>query len=118
MLGAASPLTPFNHPTGRPPTPHQGYLANTGTVTPSRIDITGVGGRKLVDKWANGPTAWLGLMVSGFPNLLMIHGPLTPGAQAQMPTVGEWQVNFVADIVAALDRDGYARIDTTEEAER
>jgi cyclohexanone monooxygenase len=71
-----------------------------------------------VDKWANGPTAWLGLMVSGFPNLLMIHGPLTPGAQAQMPTVGEWQVNFVADIVAALDRDGYARIDTTEEAER
>lgn len=93
-----------------------GFDAITGAMT--RIDIEGVGGRKLMDKWSDGPTAWLGLMVAGFPNLLMIHGPLTPGAQAQMLMVGEWQVQFVADIIAALERDGYSRIDTTEEAER
>jgi len=77
----------------------------------------GVGGRKLMDKWADGPTAWLGLMVAGFPNLMMIHGPLTPGAQAQMLMVGEWQVNLVGDIIDSLERDHYSRIDTWEEAE-
>jgi hypothetical protein len=34
-----------------------------------------------------------------------------------MLMVGEWQVNLVADIIASLEREGYARIDTTEEAE-
>lgn len=92
-----------------------GFDAITGAM--ARIDIEGVGGRKLTDKWADGPTTWLGLMVAGFPNLLMIHGPLTPGAQAQMLMTGEWQVNFAADIIETMDRDGHSRIDTTEEAE-
>jgi len=92
-----------------------GFDAITGAM--ARIDIEGVGGRKLADKWADGPTAWLGLVVAGFPNLLMIHGPLTPGAQAQMLMVGEWQVNLAADIIDSLERDGFSRIDTTEEAE-
>jgi hypothetical protein len=47
----------------------------------------------------------------------MIHGPLTPGAQAQMVAVGEWQVNFVAEIIESLERDGYSRIDATPESE-
>jgi cation diffusion facilitator CzcD-associated flavoprotein CzcO len=92
-----------------------GFDAITGAM--ARIDIEGVGGRKLLEKWSDGPTAWLGLVVAGFPNLLMIHGPQTPGAQAQMLMVGEWQVDLVADIIASLERDGYSRIDTTEEAE-
>jgi cation diffusion facilitator CzcD-associated flavoprotein CzcO len=92
-----------------------GFDAITGAM--ARIDIEGVGGRKLLEKWSDGPTAWLGLVVAGFPNLLMIHGPQTPGAQAQMLMVGEWQVDLVADIIASVERDGYSRIDTTEEAE-
>ena len=32
MLGAAQPLTPFNHLTGRPPTLHQGYAAGAGPL--------------------------------------------------------------------------------------
>ena len=57
-------------------------------------------------------------MVAGFPNLFMIHGPLSPGALAQMITMGEWQVEFVADMIDDLEKDGYSRIDTTEEAEQ
>jgi len=30
---------------------------------------------------------------------------------------GEWQVDFVADIIEAMDRDGLSRIDVTTEAE-
>ena len=56
-------------------------------------------------------------MVAGFPNLFMIHGPGSPGVLAQMITAGEWQVDWVANIIEDLGRDGYARIDTTADAE-
>jgi cyclohexanone monooxygenase len=93
-----------------------GFDAVTGSM--SRIDIKGVDGRTMSDKWANGPTTYLGAMVAGFPNLFMIHGPMTPAAQAQMITTGEWQVNWTADVIADMEREGYTRIDTTEAAEQ
>jgi len=93
-----------------------GFDAVTGAL--SRIDIEGIGGLKLTDKWRDGPTANFGFMVAGFPNFFMIHGPLSPAALAQMITAGEWQVNFVSDVIDDLEKDGYARIDTTEAAEQ
>lgn len=93
-----------------------GFDAVTGSM--SKIDIEGLGGRKMADKWAKGPTTYLGAMVAGFPNLFMIHGPMTPAAQAQMITSGEWQVNWTAGVIADLERDGLTRIDATEEAEQ
>jgi cation diffusion facilitator CzcD-associated flavoprotein CzcO len=92
-----------------------GFDAITGSM--ERIDIEGEGGLKLVDKWANGPTAYQGYMVAGFPNLFMIHGPLTPGALAQMIASGEWQVDHVAGIIADMEAEHLSRIGTTEEAE-
>ena len=93
-----------------------GFDAVTGALT--RIDVEGVDGIKLKDKWREGPTSAFGFMVAGFPNLLMIHGPLSPGALSQMITTGEWQVDFVAGVIDDLEKDGYSRIDTTEEAEQ
>lgn len=92
-----------------------GFDAVTGALT--RIDMEGLDHRKLIDKWADGPTAYLGAMVSGFPNMFMIHGPMTPAAQAQMITTGEWQVDWTAKIIEDMERDGFSRIDVTEEAE-
>lgn len=93
-----------------------GFDAFTGAL--SRIDITGVDGQKLNDKWRDGPTTYFGFMVAGFPNLFMIHGPLTPAALAQMITTGEWQVDYAANVIDDLGKDGYDRIDTTEKAEQ
>ncbi|MFK8049788.1 MAG: flavin-containing monooxygenase [Halioglobus sp.] len=93
-----------------------GFDAITGAM--SRIDIEGNNTLKLVDKWAEGPTTYLGAMVSGFPNLFMIHGPATPGAQAQMITTGEWQVDWTADIIDAMEAEGLSHIGVTEEAEQ
>ncbi len=93
-----------------------GFDAITGSL--DRIDVEGLGHAKLKDKWANGPTTYLGSMVAGFPNMFMIHGPMTPAAQAQMITTGEWQVNWVADIIEDMDKKGATRIDTTPDAEK
>ncbi|MFK7976344.1 MAG: flavin-containing monooxygenase [Halioglobus sp.] len=93
-----------------------GFDAVTGAM--ARMNIEGIGQRTLQDKWADGPTTYLGSMVSGFPNLFMIHGPTTPGAQAQMITTGEWQVDWTADIIDAMESEGLSHIDVTEEAEQ
>ena len=93
-----------------------GFDAITGAL--ARIDVTGVGGRKLADKWAEGPTTWLGSMVAGFPNFFMIHGPMTPAAQAQMITAGEWQVDWTSRLIEDMEAKGETRIDTTEAAEQ
>ena len=41
------------------------------------VPITGRGGRRLADAWADGPQAQLGLTVAGFPNLFLMLGPNT-----------------------------------------
>ncbi|MCR9106255.1 MAG: NAD(P)/FAD-dependent oxidoreductase [Gammaproteobacteria bacterium] len=93
-----------------------GFDAVTGAL--ERIAIEGREQRKLVDKWADGPTTYLGAMTAGFPNLFMIHGPSTPAAQAQMITTGEWQVNWTADIIDAMNEEGLTCIEVTLDAER
>lgn len=93
-----------------------GFDAVTGAM--ARIDIQGCDGATLLDKWQDGPTTHLGSMVAGFPNLFMIHGPATPGAQAQMITTGEWQVNWTADIIEDMQRKNCSRIEATVAAEQ
>ena len=43
----------------------------------SSISVTGLGGRTLRDAWANGPEAYHGISVAGFPNLFLSLGPNT-----------------------------------------
>jgi cation diffusion facilitator CzcD-associated flavoprotein CzcO len=93
-----------------------GFDAVTGALT--RIEIQGINGTKLTNKWREGPTSYFGYMIAGFPNFFMVHGPLTPAALAQMITAGEWQVDFIAGMIKDLESDGFTRIDTTSEAEQ
>ena len=55
-----------------------GFDAGTGTLI--RIDIRGEGGLTLADKWREGPQTYLGLLVSGFPNLFIVNGPQNAAA--------------------------------------
>jgi cation diffusion facilitator CzcD-associated flavoprotein CzcO len=80
-----------------------GFDAVTGSL--ERMNITGIGGINLREKWARRTVNYLGFMVAGFPNLFMIHGPGSPGVLAQMITAGEWQVDWVTAVIDDLNRD-------------
>ena len=92
-----------------------GFDAMTGPFT--RMDIRGVGGERLADKWAAGPLTYLGLMVAGFPNLFMVTGPGSPSVLTNMPIAIEQHVNLVADTIAHLSSNGLDRIEPEPEAE-
>lgn len=92
-----------------------GFDAMTGAMT--RMNVTGVGGIELSDKWRDGPTTYLGLAVAGFPNLFMMHGPGSPSVLAGMIAGSELQGNWIARVIDEMERDGFERIDTSPKAE-
>jgi cation diffusion facilitator CzcD-associated flavoprotein CzcO len=93
-----------------------GFDAFTGSFL--RIDITGRGGVRLADKWHDGPTAYLGLSMAGFPNLLTVNGPCNPAVLTNVPVTIEHDVEWIADCIEYAEQRGITAIEPTEEAER
>jgi cation diffusion facilitator CzcD-associated flavoprotein CzcO/acetyl esterase/lipase len=81
------------------------------------LGITGRMGQKLEDKWANGPTSYLGLQTAGFPNLFTISGPQSATALYNVPLATEDHVDFVAAAIARVLADQAQTYEATLEAE-
>ena len=92
-----------------------GFDAMTGALR--EIDIRTTDGAALADKWAGGPLTYLGLMVSGFPNMFIVTGPGSPGVKTQMIASIEQHVDWIADAIGHLGRHGLDRIEPAETAE-
>jgi cation diffusion facilitator CzcD-associated flavoprotein CzcO len=92
-----------------------GFDAITGSF--DRIDIRGTGGQRLRDKWVDGPVTFLGMQVSGFPNLIMVAGPQSGSASTNYPRGIEIGVDWVTGLLEHAWRHGHTRIEATPEAE-
>ena len=92
-----------------------GFDAVTGAF--DGIDIRGIAGEKLRDKWKHGPSTFLGMFVHGFPNLLMPAGPQSGSASTNYPRGIEIGVNWCTDLLKHMSERGYVRADPTPEAE-
>ena len=90
-----------------------GVDAFTGAF--DRIDITGVGGAKLRDKWASGPRTYIGLLVAGFPNLIMLAGPQI--AATNFPRAIEPAVDWATELLQHAWQHGHTRFEAEEAAE-
>ncbi|NNL85862.1 MAG: NAD(P)/FAD-dependent oxidoreductase [Myxococcales bacterium] len=88
-----------------------GFDAITGELT--RMDIRGVGGQSLKERWADGPSTYLTLQTSGFPNLFVVNGAVFCNFTRCAEVVGEW----VSDCLEYMRDQGYERIEAQPEAE-
>jgi len=93
-----------------------GFDAITGAY--DRIDIQGVGGQKLRDKWADGPITYLGILVNGFPNLIMVAGPQSGSASTNFPRGIESGVDWITDMMANVWENGHGRLEASTDAEQ
>jgi cation diffusion facilitator CzcD-associated flavoprotein CzcO len=86
-----------------------GFDSVTGAF--KRIDIRGVGGQSLSDKFADGVATYLGFTIAGFPNLFTHTLPAisNPGR--------EWSYDWFTQTVKYMRDNGYTRIEATEDAE-
>jgi len=92
-----------------------GFDAMTGPLM--KLGIVGRDGLKLSDKWAHGPRTYLGLTVSGFPNLFLITGPQSPSVLYNMPLAIEDHVDFAAEAITYMRDRGLDVIEATLESE-
>ncbi|MGP4020726.1 flavin-containing monooxygenase [Saccharopolyspora sp. 5N708] len=93
-----------------------GYDAMTGPLF--GIDIRGVGGQRLTDKWAAGPQTYLGVACAGFPNMFTITGPGSPSVLSNMIVSIEQHVEWIGEHLDHLRRNGIRRSEAVAEAER
>ena len=92
-----------------------GFDAITGGY--DRIDIRGVDGQRLRDKWRESPSTYLGLLSHGFPNLLMVAGPQSASGSTNFPRAIETGVNWVTGLVQHALDSGCTRIEARPDAE-
>jgi cation diffusion facilitator CzcD-associated flavoprotein CzcO len=79
------------------------------------MSITGTGGRTLGEEWKAGAHAYLGVTVSGFPNLFMLYGPNTNLGHNSILVMIEAQVGYVIDAIRRMDERRLRRIDVRRE---
>lgn len=92
-----------------------GFDAGTGAFT--RIDLRGETGLSLAEKWQEGPTTYLGMLVHGFPNFFMVNGPHNAAALCNAGRCIEQNVDWIARCLEHMHIRGWTRVVPTQTAE-
>jgi cation diffusion facilitator CzcD-associated flavoprotein CzcO len=98
-------------------------ILGTGFVVDPRIymqrfPITGLPGHVLADDWQDGAEAFLGVSVSGYPNLHQLVGPGSALGHNSIIFMIEAQVRYVLSAMRELRRRGADWLDLKPEAQR
>jgi cation diffusion facilitator CzcD-associated flavoprotein CzcO len=81
------------------------------------MNITGGDGLSLSQAWEDGLRAYLGMAVSGFPNMLFAYGPLSPSGFSNGPTSAEIQGDWICDFLVWMRSKGLDLFDADPQAE-
>jgi cyclohexanone monooxygenase len=92
-----------------------GFDAITGSFT--RLGIVGRGGVRLEDVWSEAPRAYLGLQVSGFPNLFTVTGPSSPSILSNVLVSIEEHVGWITELLQHMENTGAQTVEADPEAE-
>jgi len=92
-----------------------GFDAMTGPVV--AVDIVGRQGVPLKEKWADGPSTYLGLTTVGFPNFFTVTGPGSPSVLSNMMVSIEQHVDWIVDCLDDVGAQGFETIEPTPLAE-
>jgi cation diffusion facilitator CzcD-associated flavoprotein CzcO len=68
------------------------------------VDVVGTGDVRLADVWKGSPEAFLGITVTGFPNLFLLMGPNTALGHNSVLTMIEAQIAYVMSALAMLEK--------------
>jgi len=83
----------------------------------SPLQLIGNRGLSLMDSWrADGPTAYLGTTIPGFPNFFMLLGPNTATGHASVIFTEEAQINYMIRMVKPIIEGRYKSFEVKREA--
>jgi cation diffusion facilitator CzcD-associated flavoprotein CzcO len=80
--------------------------------------VFGKGGRDLSEVWKDGPEAYMGINVAGFPNFFILMGPNTGLGHNSMVFMIEAQVHYVLEAIKAMKERGIQALDVKPQAQQ
>ncbi|MDI6629721.1 MAG: NAD(P)/FAD-dependent oxidoreductase [Rhodococcus sp. (in: high G+C Gram-positive bacteria)] len=80
-----------------------------------KVDIRGRNDESLKEHWQDGPTSYLGMATTGFPNMFMILGP--NGPFTNLPPSIETQVEWISDTIGAIENNSMGWIEAKPDIE-
>jgi cyclohexanone monooxygenase len=92
-----------------------GYDAMTGPI--SSINVWGRNRKSIRQVWADGARTYLGIMVSGFPNMFTITGPGGPSVLSNAIVTIEQNVDFVTTLIEHMKSAGRQTVEADPVAE-
>jgi cation diffusion facilitator CzcD-associated flavoprotein CzcO len=106
-----------------------GIVTKDGRVLPFDVVVFGTGfesqafqgslqvrgtRRTLAQAWEDGPEAYLGMTVPGFPNMFMLYGPNTNLNHNSIVSMLEIQQNYIIEAIAGLSAAGVSAVDVDQ----
>ncbi len=92
-----------------------GFNGVTGAL--DRIDIRGRDGLQLRTAWEDGPSTYLGLQVSGFPNFFTLVGAHNGAAFCNIGVCGGLQVEWVTQMIGYMRQQALSYSEPQEQAQ-
>jgi cyclohexanone monooxygenase len=90
-----------------------GFAAYTGAL--EAMDIRGLSGATLKDKWKTTSSSIMGVCVADYPNMFIITGPQAPFAN--LPTSIEQNIVWITECLKEMENEGYDVFTPRQEAE-
>ncbi|TFA97784.1 Baeyer-Villiger monooxygenase [Trichoderma ghanense] len=91
-----------------------GFDIVTGVMT--QLGLESLSNTKLEDEWLTGAVTYLGLTVSGYPNMFHIYGPQAPTLLSNGPTTVELQGRWIADCIQKMRMNNIKYINPKRES--
>ncbi|KAJ6781858.1 hypothetical protein PWT90_08919 [Aphanocladium album] len=91
-----------------------GYDSVTGSLYD--MNIHDKSGTLLQEKWQDGISTHMGMMVPGMPNAFMLYGPQAPGPLSYGPSFIELQMDMLCDLLIRAKTEGIKNLEVTEKA--
>jgi cation diffusion facilitator CzcD-associated flavoprotein CzcO len=88
-----------------------GFDAVTGSL--NKLDIRGIGGQSLKEKFAGGPRTYMGITSAGFPNLFTVNS----ASVGNFVRAAEPLVDWVSEAICYVRENEFVRIAPTLQAE-
>lgn len=81
-----------------------------------RMDIRGRDNVSMKDHWADGPSSYMSVATSQFPNMFMILGP--NGPFTNLPPTIETEVEWVSDLIGFMQENELASVEANAQSEQ
>lgn len=92
-----------------------GFDAMTGAL--KRIEIRGIEGETISDKWNRDPRSYLGIALAGFPNMFLVNGPGSPSVFTNFIASIEEHINWIFALIEQMRKKDYGVCAVSPEAE-